>query len=524
MEVPDGTAVSSPGFQSRARGGYIALLAALLSLLTILALAACTAVPPPSTPPEAEEELAEKADASRKQEEWFLRRLREADGTVRENAFASGPRSWEAWVAGHPPAAPPDKAASPLDARSWREAGPRNIAGRVLAVAFDPTDSSVIWAGSAGGGLWRSGDFGQTWRQMGGDHLPSLWIGAIAIDPNHPKVLYLGTGEANVTVYGYGGYGGLLKTADGGQTFTRIPLPEPAFYRILVSAADSSLVLTAARNGLYRSADAGGHFAKVLPGRITDLTQDPKNPSRFLAVCEAPTFSDTNAGLYESLDAGLTWHRLGTLGTGGLPSPFQWGRAAIAFAPAPSRILYLALAARTPEGPTLFRSLDDGATWTAQQYNSRQGYSGGEFLRRPSRRAVRVLPPPGERLLHPDLPRWRYQLAARRRELAPRHPRHRHSSAGPQPHGPRDRRRSRRLVGRRRHLPAGGPGLPHHPVLHLRDRISRLLLPLRRYPGQRHQHLPGSRRWRLGDAASHPDGGTSPGSASIPAVPRRSWP
>ncbi|HTG31551.1 MAG TPA: hypothetical protein VLB76_01370 [Thermoanaerobaculia bacterium] len=367
MEVPDGTAVGSPGFQSRARA--ILSIPALPSLLAIFALAACTAVPSPRTSPEAEEELTEKADASRKQEEWFLQRLREADGTVRENATASASQKWQAWSirAG--------KAASPLGARVWQEAGPRNIAGRVLAVAFDPTDSDVIWAGSAGGGLWRTGDFGQTWKQMGGDHLPSLWIGAIAVDPNHPKVVYMGTGEANVTVYGYGGYGGLLKTADGGQTFTRIPLPEPAFYRILVSPADSNLVLTAARGGLYRSADAGGHFAKVLPGRITDLAQDPKRPSRFLAVCEAPTFSDTNAGLYESLDSGLTWHRLGT----GLPSPFQWGRAAVAFAPAPSHTLYLALAARTPEGPTLFRSLDDGATWTAHQYNSRQGYRGVNF-------------------------------------------------------------------------------------------------------------------------------------------------
>jgi len=340
-----------------------------LALLAIFTLTACTAVPPPRTPPLAEENLTEKADASRKQEEWFLQRLREADGTVRENTTASAAQKWQSW------SSRAGKATSPLGARVWREAGPNNIAGRVLAVAFDPMDSDVIWAGSAGGGLWRSGDFGQTWRQMGGDHLPSLWIGAIAVDPNHPKVVYLGTGEANVTVYGYGGYGGLLKTADGGQTFTRIPLPEPAFYRILVSPADSNLVLTAARGGLYRSADAGGHFAKVLPGRITDLAQDPKRPSRFLAVCEAPTFSDTNAGLYESLDAGLTWHRLGT----GLPSPFQWGRAAVAFAPAPSRTLYLALAARTPEGPTLFRSLDDGATWTAHQYNSRQGYRGVNF-------------------------------------------------------------------------------------------------------------------------------------------------
>ena len=161
-----------------------------LALLAALALGPAPESPPRRTPPEANENLTEKADASRKQEEWFLQRLREADGTVRENATASAAQKWQAWSirAG--------KAASPLGARVWQEAGPRNIAGRVLAVAFDPIDSDVIWAGSAGGGLWRSGDFGQTWRQMGGDHLPSLWIGAIAIDPNNPRVLYLGTGEA----------------------------------------------------------------------------------------------------------------------------------------------------------------------------------------------------------------------------------------------------------------------------------------------------------------------------------------
>ena len=344
-----------------------------LALLTALALAACTGVPSARTPPEANENLAEEADASRKQEEWFRLRLREADGTVRDNATASAAQKWQAWSirAG--------KATSPLGARVWQEAGPRNIAGRVLAVAFDPIDPDVIWAGSAGGGLWRTGDFGQTWRQMGGDHLPSLWIGAIAVDPNNPQVLYLGTGESNVTVYGYGGFGGLLKTADGGQTFTRISLPEPAFYRILVPRADSNLVLAAARGGLYRSADAGGHFAKVLPGRITDLVEDPKNPSRFLAVLESATFADTNAGLFESLDHGLTWHRLGNLGTGGLPTPSQWGRAAVAFAPAPSRAVYLAIAAYTAEGPTLFRSLDDGATWAVHQNNSRRGYTGVGF-------------------------------------------------------------------------------------------------------------------------------------------------
>jgi photosystem II stability/assembly factor-like uncharacterized protein len=342
-------------------------------LLAVLALAACTGVPSPRTRPEAE---TEKADASRNQEEWFRLRLREADGTVRANAFAAGLRSWKAWSAGHSPREPRGKA-SPLGARVWQEAGPRNIAGRVISVALDPVDPDVIWAGSAGGGLWRSGDFGQTWKQMGGDHLPSLWISAIAVDPNNPQVLYMGTGEANGNQYGYGGFGGLLKTADGGQTFTRIPLPETAFYRTLVSPADSSLVLTAAKTGLWRSADAGAHFTRTLTGEITDFAQDPKNPARFAAVrATAEPNSSPDSGLFESLDSGLTWHPLGT----GLPAnPHLWGRAAIAFSPAPSTLVYLALEVYDEQGPVLFRSADDGRTWAIQAINGRKGYSGVGF-------------------------------------------------------------------------------------------------------------------------------------------------
>jgi photosystem II stability/assembly factor-like uncharacterized protein len=348
-------------------------------LLAALALVSCTSAPArsPRTPPEAAESFTEKADASRGQEEWFRLRLLEADGSVRANASASGLRSWKAWSAGHPLREPRGKAVSPLGARVWQEAGPRNIAGRVLSVALDPTDPDVIWAGSAGGGLWRSGDFGQTWRQMGGDRLPSLWISAIAVDPNNPQVLYMGTGETNGNLYAYGGFGGLLKTADGGQTFTRIPLPETAFYRTLVSPADSNLVLTAAKTGLYRSADAGAHFTRTLTGEITDFAQDPKNLSRFAAVrATAAPISSPDSGLFESLDSGVTWHPMGT----GLPAnPHLWGRAAIAFSPAPSPMVYLALDVHDEQGSVLFRSADDGQTWATQAVNGKKGYSGVRF-------------------------------------------------------------------------------------------------------------------------------------------------
>jgi photosystem II stability/assembly factor-like uncharacterized protein len=349
-------------------------------LPVLFAAAACASVPPPAPParpqPVPDHRMVEPDGRARlEREEWFLRQRQGADGTVPVDAFARAQRNWLDWSRSHPSNGLPDKAAgSALGGRVWTERGPRNIAGRVLSVAFDPVNPDVIWAGSAGGGLWRSGDFGQTWRQKGGDHLPSLWIGALAVDPRNPGVLYMGTGDPNTNLHSFGGFGGLLKTTDGGETFQPIPIAESAFFRTLVSAADSNLVLTAAKTGLYRSADAGGHFAKTLAGEITDFVQDPTNPSRFVAVRATTNLSHHDSGLFESLDAGATWQPLpGT----GLPPPIDWGRAALAFPPTPSPLVYLAL--NVYDGPvksSLFRSTDNGKTWAPYATEYQKGYVG----------------------------------------------------------------------------------------------------------------------------------------------------
>lgn len=338
----------------------------LRALPALLLLAACATAPPPSS---------DGAESSARKE-WRELRLREADGAVRPESVARRSERWRAWAAGR------GKAASPLGDRTWQETGPRNVAGRVLSVALDPNAPDVIWAGSAGGGLWKSENFGQTWKQAGGDHLPSLWISAIAVDPRNSNVVYMGTGEANDTL-DWDGFGGMLKTVDGGKTFTQIPLPEGAFYRTIVSPADSRLVLAATQGGLYRSADAGGHFARVLPGKISDFAQDPNDPARFLAVRMAPVLA-ADGGLFESLDSGLTWHPLGT----GLPGGFSWGRAAVAFPPAPSSTVYIAMESYSTQGRALFRSTDGGKTWQVQATDGKKGYSGitsyGAYLAAPT--------------------------------------------------------------------------------------------------------------------------------------------
>ena len=182
------------------------------------------------------------------------------EAPVRGSGFAPEPlrspaTEWRAWKASH--ALPPSADSGAL--AEWHEVGPSNIAGRVNAVAFlDPAKPLSLVAGTAGGGILSTDDLGATWTRPGGDDLPSLWIGAIAVDPKNPGVFYAGTGDGNISLAGTGGAGGILKTIDGGQTFRLLPLPDSgAFYRILVSASNSTVVLAAANDGLYRSGDAG---------------------------------------------------------------------------------------------------------------------------------------------------------------------------------------------------------------------------------------------------------------------------
>ena len=154
----------------------------LWAIPLLLAATACASVPStPARPRPIPDQRIAEADGTVRltREEWLLKRRQEADGTVPVDAFGRAQERWKEWSLRH--GAGKAAGASPFDGRIWQEMGPRNIAGRVLSVAFDPNDPDVLWAGSAGGGLYRSGDFGQSWRQMGGDHLPSLWIGATQV-------------------------------------------------------------------------------------------------------------------------------------------------------------------------------------------------------------------------------------------------------------------------------------------------------------------------------------------------------
>src|SRR5262245_54209130 len=112
--------------------------------------------------------------------------------------------------------------------RGWRGIGPGQIGGRTRALAIHPVDHNIMYAGGVSGGVWKTTDGGQSWTALD-DFLPNLAVGAIALDPSNPNVIYVGTGEgfypvASPTVEAIFLRGlGIFKSLDGGATWTHLP-------------------------------------------------------------------------------------------------------------------------------------------------------------------------------------------------------------------------------------------------------------------------------------------------------------
>ena len=247
--------------------------------------------------------------------------------------------------------------------------------GRALAVSGVPQEPFTYYFGAVAGGVWKTTDGGLVWKPIF-DKEPIASIGAIAVAPSDPNVIYVGTGEScprNDISYGDGVY----KSTDEGKTWTNIGLKDTRHIAaIVVDPRDPNVVLVAAlghvygpnaERGVFRSADGGKTWTKVLykddkTGAI-DLAADPKN-SRILyaalwQVARTPYSLEDGgpgSGLYKSLDGGLTWKRLAG---GGLPQGVL-GRIGIAVSEADPERVYAQIEAQ--QGG-LYVSNDAGATW-----------------------------------------------------------------------------------------------------------------------------------------------------------------
>ena len=263
-----------------------------------------------------------------------------------------------------------------LGSLQWRCVGPHR-GGRVVAVAGHPTEPSTFYFGACAGGVWKTTDGGTYWENVSDGFFETSAVGALAVAPSAPNVLYAGTGEA--CIRGNVSHGdGVYRSDDGGRTWTNVGLRDTRHIgRVRVHPRDADVVYVAAlghawgpnrERGVFRSRDGGATWAHVLfkserAGAI-DLSIDQQNPRVLLAaVWEAQrtpwgmTSGGPDSSLWKSTDGGDTWTDITR--NSGLPRGVL-GRIGVAVSPADGRRVYALIEA---EDGALFRSDDGGATW-----------------------------------------------------------------------------------------------------------------------------------------------------------------
>ncbi|HVZ23622.1 MAG TPA: hypothetical protein VG871_21260, partial [Vicinamibacterales bacterium] len=281
---------------------------------------------------------------------------------------------------------------------SARAIGPAIMGGRISDIAYDPSDPWTFYVATAHGGLMKTTDNGASFSSLTGSE-PITSTGAVAVAPSNPKVIWLGTGEANDR--NSAGWGtGVYRSTDGGSTWTHVGLESSrSIARIVVHPTNPDVAYAAvvgdlwnpsAERGLYKTTDGGKTWTAVLQASAEkdrvgagDVAIDPSNPEivyaalyarqrtpwSFAAGPDASNGKDLG-GIFRSTDGGATWKKL----TSGLPA--STGRIGLSVYAKNPRTLYAVV--QSFEGGTsniddvtskrggVFRSGDGGDTWTRQ--------------------------------------------------------------------------------------------------------------------------------------------------------------
>ncbi len=256
--------------------------------------------------------------------------------------------------------------AAPIPGITWEERGPSNVGGRTRTMLFDANDATgrTVFAGSVGGGLWKTTDITAgtpNWTTID-DFWANIAVTAIAQDPNSPNTIYVGTGEGWYNADAIRG-NGIWKSTDGGNNFTQLGSTVGTFRyvnKMVVGASGVVLASIRANNGgsggVYRSTDGGATWTRTLSSTGTSISADIEvaaNGDIYASMGFAFTYSD---GIYRSTDNGATWTRVYDATTNGE------GRIDLACAPSDANTVYALM--EVGGGTEIRKTTNNGGSWT----------------------------------------------------------------------------------------------------------------------------------------------------------------
>ncbi|GAA4274859.1 hypothetical protein U6A24_12085 [Aquimarina gracilis] len=257
-----------------------------------------------------------------------------------------------------------------------RNIGPGGMSGRVTAIDVVTSNPSIIYAGTASGGLWKSTSGGIKWEPIF-DKQVTASIGAVAIQQSNPSVIWVGTGEGNPRNSLNGGYG-IFKSLDGGKSWKSMGLEKTRhIHRVIIDPTDSNTVYVAAigspwgehpERGVFKTTDGGVTWKKILFANnktgAADLIMDPTNPNKLIAAMwehkRDPWFFNSGgkgSGLHITHDGGKTWEK--RTEKEGLPKG-ELGRIGLAIAANKPNIIYALIESKKN---ALYKSTDGGFKW-----------------------------------------------------------------------------------------------------------------------------------------------------------------
>ena len=260
---------------------------------------------------------------------------------------------------------------------NWRSIGPYR-GGRASSVTGVSNSDNTYYFGATGGGIWKTTDSGQNWRNIS-DGFFGGSIGAISASESDPNILYVGTGEKTVRGNVSPGYGGFWKSDDAGETWKKMNLDidQVQVGRIAIHPKNPDIVYIAIigdlfkdsnKRGVYKSTDGGKSWRQVLFSNersgAVDISIDKNNPRIIFAstwnIRRTPYSLESGgegSGLWKSTDGGETWKNISD--NEGLPSGI-WGISGVSVSPVNSKKVFALI--ENKEGG-LFRSDDGGSSW-----------------------------------------------------------------------------------------------------------------------------------------------------------------